>query len=103
ETGIYKMQWKFKLKNPSELSAQLVRKLDGVSWVGVSVEGTKVNIKVVESARAEEKTLKNPRNLIATHDAVVSYIFAEKGRPVVKTNTHVKKGDVLISGIVGDE
>lgn len=103
ESGIYPRQWKFKMKTPSDLSSELVRKLDGVSWVGVTIEGTKVNIQVVESAQAEQKPLMNPRHLVAAHDAVVSNIFAEKGQPVVQPNTHVKKGDVLISGIVGDE
>lgn len=103
EAGIYPFQWKFRMKEPSELARELVRKLDGVSWVGVEVEGTKVNIHVVESAKSEEKPLMNPRHLVSEYDAVVSYIFAEKGNPVVQPNTHVKKGDVLISGMIGDE
>ncbi|CAM3437178.1 sporulation protein YqfD [Marinicrinis lubricantis] len=101
--GIYKYQWSFKLDEPEALSDALMQELPGVSWVGVRKEGTQIYIEVVESALKEEKPLKNPRHLISTSDAVITEIFTERGVPKVDPNTRVKKGDVLISGVLGDE
>lgn len=103
EVGIKPLQWKFRLREPQELSAALTKKLEGVSWVGVHIDGSKIAIEVVESVIPEEKPLYSPRHLIADHDAVVSRSLVESGRPMVRPNQRVRKGDVLISGLLGDE
>lgn len=103
QEGIYPLQWKFRLGDQNVLSQKLHSLLPGAAWVGVTVKGTHVNIKVVESKEPEEKQLLSPRHLISTADAVVTDIFVEQGQGMVKPNTRVKKGDVLISGILGNE
>ncbi|CAG7619961.1 sporulation protein YqfD [Paenibacillus allorhizosphaerae] len=103
QEGVYKLQWKFRLKDPDELSRQLQSRLPKTAWVGVEVRGTNVIIKVVEATVPDKPPLMNPRHLVASKSAMVTEIFAEKGRPVVKTNAYVRKGDILISGILGDE
>ena len=69
----------------------------------MSKEGTTITIQVVESAQPQREPLLNPRHLVSKSDAVVTQIYAEQGRPVVQKDTRVKKGQVLISGILGDE
>ncbi|CAM2831102.1 sporulation protein YqfD [Paenibacillus sediminis] len=103
EEGIYPFQWVFRLKEQDKLSRELTQKLPGSSWVGVSVHGTRITIQVVEATIPEQPPLLSPRHIIAKSDAVVTQIFAEQGRPVVQKNTRVKKGSILISGILGDE
>ncbi|MFD0715088.1 sporulation protein YqfD [Paenibacillus sp. GCM10027626] len=103
EEGLYPFQWSFRLADTDMLSKKLSQKIPGVAWVGVEKKGTKVSIKVVESTKPEDKPLLSPRHLVATTDAVVTDIMAETGRPLVKRNARVKKGDILISGILGDE
>ncbi|WP_028549228.1 sporulation protein YqfD [Paenibacillus sp. UNC451MF] len=103
DQGIYKLQWKYKLKDADVLSRAMQGELPGTAWVGVEVHGTHIVIKIVEATVPEKQPLLNPRHLVASKSAMVSYILAEKGRPLVKANTYVKKGDILISGILGDE
>jgi similar to stage IV sporulation protein len=103
QEGIYKLQWKFRLKDSDVMSKNLQGKLAGTAWVGVEIQGTQVIIKVVEATLPDKPQLLNPRHLVASKSAMVTSIFAEKGRPVAKINTYVKKGDILISGILGDE
>lgn len=103
QEGIYKLQWKFRLKEPEALSRSLLSRLPGTSWVGVEVRGTHVIIKVVEATIPETPPILSPRHLVASKNAMVTDIFAEKGKPVVKPNAYVRKGDILISGIIGDE
>jgi similar to stage IV sporulation protein len=103
QEGIYKLQWKYRLKNTDLLSKSLQGKLPGTAWVGVEIHGTQIVINVVEAVIPEKPLLLNPRHLVASNNALITSIFAEKGRPVVKPNTYVRKGDILISGILGDE
>ncbi|WP_340030907.1 sporulation protein YqfD [Paenibacillus sp. FSL K6-1122] len=101
--GIYPFQWGFRLQSQDKLSRQLALALPDVTWIGVSKEGTTITIQVVESAQPKREPLLNPRHLISKSDAVVTQIYAEQGRPVVQKDMRVKKGQVLISGILGDE
>ena len=101
QQGIRRMQWKFKLEEPSLLSQRLTQALPGAAWVGVDISGTQVRIQVVEQAVPEQRELMSPRHLIATADAVVTGIYVERGRALAKTNMRVKQGDILISGLIG--
>jgi similar to stage IV sporulation protein len=103
QEGIYKLQWKFRLKDSDVLSKILQAKLPGTAWVGVEIQGTHVVVKIVEAVIPEPPPLLSPRHLVASKSAMITSIFAVKGRSVVKPNTYVRKGDILISGILGDE
>lgn len=101
QEGLYPMQWSFRLTDADILSKQLVQKLPGATWVGVEKKGTKVKIQVVELNVPDKLPLHTPRHLVASTDAVVTHIIAEAGNPVVRKNMKVKKGQVLISGLIG--
>ncbi|GGA20469.1 sporulation protein YqfD [Paenibacillus physcomitrellae] len=98
EEGLFPFQWKFKLPEQDKLSKTLTRKLEGTSWVGVTIHGTKATIEVVEATKPKDQNLNSPRNLVSKSDAVVTYIYAERGYPKVAKNDRVKKGAVLIAG-----
>ncbi|MNJ36182.1 putative stage IV sporulation protein YqfD [compost metagenome] len=103
EEGIYPFQWIFRMQKPDKLSAELTRRLTGTSWVGVTRSGTRITIQVVEATRPKEHTLRSPSHLVSNADAIVTYIYAERGQPEVKKHARVKKGQVLIAGIQGNE
>jgi similar to stage IV sporulation protein len=103
QQGLFRFQWKFRMQEPDVLSKAIHLELKGVSWVGVEVKGTKVNIKIVEATRPDNSPLMNPRHLIASHNAMITEIFTETGKPIARPNMNVRKGDILISGIIGDE
>jgi similar to stage IV sporulation protein len=103
QVGIYPFQWKFRLGEPDELSRRLQLQLPGTAWVGVEVKGTQVHIKVVEAKVPEERQLLSPRNLVASKNAMVTNVFVEKGLPAVKPNQYVRKGDLLVSGYIGED
>ncbi|WP_211745487.1 sporulation protein YqfD [Paenibacillus sp. Marseille-Q4541] len=101
--GLYPFQLSFRLPEQDKLAKDMVQQLPAASWIGVMREGTKVTIQVVEADEPEKKPLMSPRHLISKTDAVITEIYAEQGRPVVQKDKRVKKGDILISGILGDE
>ncbi len=101
--GIYGYQWSFRLANAAALSQRLALRLPEAAWVGVDKRGTSITITVVESTKPEAKALEGPRHLVAKTDAVITRIVAENGRPQVERNDRVRKGDILISGVLGNE
>lgn len=100
--GIYGYQWSFRLANAVALSQRLALRLPEAAWVGVDRSGTSITITVVESTKPEVKALEGPRHLVAKTDAVITRIIAENGRPQVERNDRVRKGDILISGVLGN-
>lgn len=81
----------------SELEKALVRRIDDLVWAGVSLEGTRATIRVVE------KTLPNPGlnipgDIVAKRDALVTQVLPLTGVPMVREGDTVKRGQVLISG-----
>ena len=103
QEGLYPYQWIFRLQPLDKLSGNLASRLPGTSWVGVERNGTSITIQVVEAAVPKKPELYSPRHLVSKSDAVITHIYAEKGLPKVQINKRVKKGDILISGVLGDE
>lgn len=103
QEGLYPFQWSFRLPTQDKLARDLIKQLPAAAWIGVDREGTKFTIQVVEADEPEKQPLLSPRHIVSKADAVITEIYAEQGRPVVQKNTRVKKGAVLISGILGDE
>lgn len=103
EAGIRPLQWKFRLDEPRELSRKLVRALPGAAWVGVELRGTGVLIRIAEQTMPERRKPASPRHLVSGYDAVVTQLIAERGKPAVNTHDRVRRGDVLISGLIGTE
>jgi similar to stage IV sporulation protein len=99
--GVYPFQWSWKLPEPSQLAARLSTRLPDAAWIGVEKKGTRIIFQVVETKRPNAAQLNSPRHIIASADAVVTRIIANKGRPVVRVNAKVKKGQTLISGTIG--
>ncbi|MFC5703658.1 sporulation protein YqfD [Cohnella faecalis] len=100
--GLHPYQWSFRLPDTSELAKRLSRHLPDASWVGVEKKGTKVVITVVDATKPDKKPLEGPRDLVAGADAVITRVIAENGRPQVERHDRVRKGQVLISGLLGD-
>lgn len=99
--GLYTFQWSYKLPDLDKLSKQMANRLPEAVWVGIEKRGTRVMIQVVETTEPKALPLYSPRHLVATADAVVTQVLAESGKPVVSRNMKVKKGQVLISGLIG--
>ncbi len=82
-----------------KLPSQLKLKLDGIAWATINIEGTVANVEITESVKAEIEG-KEPSNLIASQDGTVTMLLITGGTKKVKVNQTVRKGDLLVSGIV---
>jgi len=103
EFGVKRGKPRFMIDN--KLTAQALEKeFPEISWVGVELRGTKVIINVVEKVfpREDPENLQ-PGNIVAQKDGVVKEILVLAGEPKVAAGDTVKKGDILISGVIYPE
>jgi len=89
-TGI----WRSRV-DPGRLARDLKEKIPQTAWVGVSVQGTRVLIEVVEKVE-KPAPLEGKGNLLASKTGLVTDVLVLKGVPQVKEGEMVKTGQPLI-------
>ncbi|WP_408006829.1 sporulation protein YqfD [Pseudalkalibacillus sp. A8] len=103
ELGIKRGKLLFRLPDPREVQYFVTEKMDEVTWVGVTLDGTTFKFKVVQKELPEEVKVTGPQNLIAKKKAFVTDMFIEQGQPKVERNQMVQKGELLVSGYIGKD
>ena len=89
--------------NCSRIAADIRKEFPDILWVSARLEGTCLNIEIKEntdSYRNEEVPSESPADLIADCDGTVVSIVTRTGTPLVKAGVPVKKGDILVSGVL---
>lgn len=86
----------------SEAELLLLSSSDEISWVNINRKGSVAYVKVIDKRKYEEEVKSGYCNLVAARDGVIEEITVKAGRAVVKVGDTVKKGDLLISGILAD-
>lgn len=78
---------------------ELLLKMDELSWASFNIEGCALTVNVTEiKPKKEDNSVAT--NLKAKCDGVVKRIDVTSGNCVVKVGDTVKKGDILVSGII---
>ena len=73
---------------------------EGIAWISVNMNGTHANVEVRESRRGRESADDKIYNLVASEDGQVERLAQTEGKPQVKLNDAVSKGDILVSGVI---
>lgn len=69
------------------------------SWVSVNVRGSVAYVEIQEKDM-QKREESSPRNLVASHGGVIESYSVYEGRSQVQAGNVVKKGDLLVSGIL---
>jgi len=93
----------FFVDNVESIQRKLTDNIGNLTWVGVELEGTTYHLQVVEKNEPKKPEVLAPRNLVAKTKAVIVKTYIENGQPMVVKNDHVKKGQLLVSGLIGNE
>lgn len=81
------------------LQTDLKNEFDEISWASISLNGTKVTIKISENIKPPNILKEDtPCDIIANEDGIITEIVTKKGTPLVKKKDAFKKGDILVSG-----
>lgn len=85
------------------IQRKLTDQIEAITWIGVELNGTVYQFKVVEKESPEEQQVIGPQNLIAKQKAMIVDMFVEEGKTEVKVHDYVQRGQLLVSGIIGKE
>jgi similar to stage IV sporulation protein len=109
ESGVYIGRFKIGM-NKSEVLKDVRSLLPDITWIGLEIRGTDIEIKVVEKVILEDKDKQDDRigDIISTREGVITRIIAENGTPALMEGSYVENGGLLIEGkiyskILGDE
>lgn len=94
KTGTYKG------KIDSNLIIQNIRlKRNDIAWMGITIEGTNVEVEIKESTVAPNIISQDEYcNIVADKDCMITKINAQNGTASVEVGDIVKKGDILVNG-----
>lgn len=72
-----------------------------IGWVSAELKGTKLTISMVETNMPVPVVKKKGGyHLVASHDGIIREMITRTGTPMVHVGDTVKKGDILIAGIL---
>ena len=84
-----------------EIEKRLRLDYNEIGWISVEKRGCCLFVRMNESTMPEQVvTQDTPSHIIAGQDGVVKKIEVLSGVPMVKPGDEVKKGDILISGVI---
>lgn len=78
----------------------LLNNKDTIEWIEIEKIGTKYIVRVEERIIKDKKEKCMPRNIVAKRDGLILNINSSAGEIKKSINDYVKKGDIIISGII---
>ena len=78
---------------------------DRISWININRRGSVAYVKIIERDASEEKEEDELffSNLVSAYNCIIEEITVKSGTAVVKPGDVVKKGDILIVGVLPEE
>nr|WP_302328505.1 sporulation protein YqfD [Salirhabdus salicampi] len=101
--GLKEGTLKYRVDPLEHIERSLIRDIKDLMWVGIEKRGTTYIVQGVEKTVVDQTEEKSPQHLVAAKDGEIIQMMVESGQPVVKVHQIVKKGDILVSGIIGEQ
>ena len=99
--GIKKFHFKVSYDKKEKIKRKILqRERNRIEWLEIDSIGTKYIVKVEERIKNKKNKKEKPQNIIAKKNGMILDIDASHGEVVKKKFDYVKKGDVIISGII---
>jgi len=101
--GVKVGKLQFYLDDVDTIQRKLSDEIEELTWVGVELKGTTFHFQVVEKQQPKKVEATSPQHLVSKKKSIITEMFVEKGKSIVKVNDYVGKGQLLVSGIIGTE
>lgn len=82
------------------IEKDLGNQIPQIAWISIEIKGIKAVIKIAEKVYGEKKELVKQAHVVAGKDGVIQEVLVLTGIATVKDGDTVKKGQILISGII---
>jgi len=92
----------FKLNIPViDIENNMLIKVKEISWIKITLKGTRATVEVKERVDPPKILPEDiPCNIVARRDGIIYKIVSMKGDEVVKEGEPVRKGQILVSGVI---
>lgn len=82
-----------------QLQREMMAQFPEIGFIDIHIKGTRASILIAETIPKQELVDKDsPCDIIAAKDGLITGIVTGAGRPMVKVNDVVRRGEVLVSG-----
>lgn len=86
-----------------DLHNKVLLNSDSISWISVNITGNVANVVIKERLAEKEKEKNKYTNIVAKYDGQIALISVIDGKKQISIGDVVKKGDLLISGILDSQ
>lgn len=86
--------------DPAVNAQRLLLKTQELSWAALNLEGSVLTVNVSEVDSEKENDSAEPCDLRASADGTITKLDITAGEPAVRVGDTVRKGDILVSGII---
>ncbi len=101
EKGIRKNSWRKSYQEIEQIKDSILEEYpDLLEWLEIEIKGMNYIVRVEERKKETIEKEKTSCHIVAKKDGLVKEMIFDKGEARVKVNDSVKKGDILISGII---
>ena len=101
ERGIKKNTWKKSYQELTRIKEDILSSFpDKLEWLEIEIKGMNYIVRVEERKLNVEENKPLSCHVIAKKDGIIKEMIYEKGMSLVKQNDVVKKGDILVSGLI---
>ncbi|QGG47896.1 sporulation protein YqfD [Heliorestis convoluta] len=83
-----------------ETERAIMNNVPGLEWVGVYARGTRIIIEIEEKVLPQSPVVEGGQHVVAAKEGVIQRLLVLVGEEKVKEGDKVKKGDLLISGLI---
>jgi len=87
----------------NQIEVELLSRSSSASWLNINRRGNVAYITVIEKEVHSGETKEGYSNVVAEFDGIIEEITVERGVAAVKVGDSVKRGDLLISGVLPEE
>lgn len=88
----------------SYIEVDFLSKSEEVSWININRRGTVAYVTVIDKSSYEDPEENiGYSNVVSEYDCIIEEITVKRGIAMVKSGDTVKKGDLLISGVIPKE
>lgn len=101
EYNIKKLSFKKSYKRLEQIENDILNKHhDDLEWIEITESGTKYIVRLEERKNNTLKKTYNVQNIVANNNAIIKKIIAKNGEIVKNIDDYVKKGDIIITGLI---
>ncbi len=83
------------------IQRKVMQDVEEIGWMSINIIGTKAEVEIKEKDKKPEiQDTKTPCNIKASTDGIIVSMNTKNGKAVVPVGSAVKKGQLLVSGVV---